>query len=433
MRRTTTTLLAAALALGGCGGAGSGNTTLVVDVSNGGKTTPDRVLVNIFDAFKLIASTTVTPVKLPGKLTVIGLPDEAEELRVVAAGDGVASGHELGGIKVLLAPKQTVTAKIELSTTFADGDNDDVPDGLDNCPLVPNPGQASLYGDGVGDVCHPDGGPVGGGGGTGGGGGGVAGGGGTTSTDMAIPPNSDLSGVPPVDMAMGPPDLGVAASACPNGTQSGVLFCDGFETASASLTTSYDNFALEPATPVNATVSVDSTHFYRGKSALHIHANGGTAETSIALDETSTFTGGAATHFFIRAFLFLPTGFPTTDRTEIMFAGQNSGAFNSVRLELFNSKFSIHNLINLNPEYTDSAAPTLATNVWTCFEWEVDVTNTKSVVTANNANFTSTQSFSGVAKAGIFIDIGGDGVDHAARDFWIDEIIIDSATIGCLK
>ncbi len=37
-----------------------------------------------------------------------------------------------------------------------DDDNDGMPDGSDNCPLVENPGQADLDGDGLGDLCDPD-------------------------------------------------------------------------------------------------------------------------------------------------------------------------------------------------------------------------------------------------------------------------------------
>lgn len=37
-----------------------------------------------------------------------------------------------------------------------DSDQDGIPDTADNCPWVPNPDQADLDGDGVGDVCDPD-------------------------------------------------------------------------------------------------------------------------------------------------------------------------------------------------------------------------------------------------------------------------------------
>lgn len=37
-----------------------------------------------------------------------------------------------------------------------DADNDGVPDASDNCPAVPNPGQANNDGDSQGDVCDPD-------------------------------------------------------------------------------------------------------------------------------------------------------------------------------------------------------------------------------------------------------------------------------------
>lgn len=45
---------------------------------------------------------------------------------------------------------------LSVAVSTCDGDGDGVPDATDNCVAVPNPTQADLDGDGIGDACDPD-------------------------------------------------------------------------------------------------------------------------------------------------------------------------------------------------------------------------------------------------------------------------------------
>lgn len=54
--------------------------------------------------------------------------------------------------KPIIAPEKT---PLPIAPVIKDSDKDGIPDDLDNCPLILNPGQKDTYGDKRGDACEP--------------------------------------------------------------------------------------------------------------------------------------------------------------------------------------------------------------------------------------------------------------------------------------
>src|SRR5690349_12525527 len=102
----------------GCSGARVGNGAVTVQVALAGDSVPKAVDVHVFDAFGLVGSSHVAPAKMPGQLTITGLPDgTTETLRVVAVADA-ATGHLLGGARVDIKPTEHASAALTLSATY---------------------------------------------------------------------------------------------------------------------------------------------------------------------------------------------------------------------------------------------------------------------------------------------------------------------------
>src|SRR5205085_526444 len=100
----------------------------------------------------LIGKKQLSSPTLPGMVTISGLTDHVEELRVIVSASTNAKPL-LGGTRVATQPHMLTTTTVKLNNP-PDGDRDGVPDDLDDCPSAPDPAQANKIGSGPGDACR---------------------------------------------------------------------------------------------------------------------------------------------------------------------------------------------------------------------------------------------------------------------------------------
>ena len=235
------------------------------------------------------------------------------------------------------------------------------------------------------------------------------------AADLATTPGADLAGGPVV---------------CP----ANVLLCDGFEGGSVSAALWDDG-----ATQTNASVTVDNTHVHRGQHALHVHTNvvatNGSAEATIG--ETHTFSPPGAT-FWARAFYYLPSATSMATAT-LLDATQKATPYNDVALAIDHDALSIYNGFN-GGSYVASTTPLLPLDSWVCIEWEV-YTGTPNQLHAwvNGQPVPAldltqpTTAAQAIGRFSLGLAMYPPNTSPIALDAWIDDVIFDSAPIGCSK
>jgi len=150
-----------ALWLPACGDSGGSatETALRVRISMAGSApTPARLTLTLFDLHRRVLDRSPVPPgggapRLPGDVVVL-LSDNVGAVRVVIEGWAVALVARGQG-RAIVTPHAMTILDVQLGMPpTGDRDGDGVPDGVDNCPDVPNPDQADSDGDGVGDACQ---------------------------------------------------------------------------------------------------------------------------------------------------------------------------------------------------------------------------------------------------------------------------------------
>jgi hypothetical protein len=462
----------AALWLWGC----ARPTTLLVEVHDADLTPPASVTLSVFDDFGVIGRTRVEHPVLPGEMTVKGLPDVAEFVRVVAVAD---APRVLDGLRFATEPRTLMTRELLLRQE-SDRDRDGVPDAIDDCPDVADPDQENRAGVGPGDACR--GGPVadlaaakdlavaqdlgvaqdlavahdlgvvtdlsvaddlsmv------------IAG-----AYDLARPPadlahadlahadidmahsvvhdlghevhdlahGRDMSHVVVADMAHGP-DL---ASELSSDMSNVVIFSEGFENGIMG--------AIWNASEVNGSANTSPNLVHRGNYALHVHANALAAGAALQTELVET-VAVPLPDLFIRVFAFVPGGSDPTS-VAIVIADQTAAPHKGVQLALAQGSFATSDSVP-SPTQTLSATTPMPSDRWVCLEWHLHVATGGYAklyvdgveVTALTAS-QNTLPNPTLGEVGIGLVAAPAGHATAARDVWFDDVIVDDSPIGCVK
>jgi hypothetical protein len=234
---------------------------------------------------------------------------------------------------------------------------------------------------------------------------------------MSTGPGTD--GSAPADMVMAHgADLAPTMSGC---DPTKVILCEGFET-DLSRWASILNMG---------TVTIDTTHVYSGKSALKAHtdavASGG-ANAAIA-----SSAGLPASDYFVRAWIYVPSGFDNTPVT-LSDVAQNGPTYHAVNLQLEQNGLSTYN--SLVGSVYHGVAGTVARDTWTCVEWEARFGSSGAVnVWLDDSALTAISlpdDLSGSpAPSQLQLGIASEASGTAARDLWLDDVVVNSSRIGC--
>jgi hypothetical protein len=421
------------LFLAGCGG--SSSALLVVDVANGAASAPTAVTVSVFDDYGVIGRSRMAHPALPGQLTIAGLPEMVESLRVVAAAEEPLL---LDAVRFDLQPHAQVTQKLTLRSGTLDSDGDGVPDSVDDCPFVADPDQLNSDGDGVGDACPGD----------------------VTAVDLSLPPADDgmVARDLGVVLASGSDDLAVSSShdlatasgsvdlakppvivdmakppvldlAMPVSIDMGnvPIFTEGFENGITG--------ANWTALQTGGSISTSPNVVHRGFYSLHAQANalaaGGTLQTELV--ETVAVP---LPDLYVRVFAYVPAGFDAA-RVAVLTVDQTASSHKGIGLDLVQGSFSTVNSVPASAVVTTVTTPTMPTNQWVCLEWHLHIAASGyGELYVNGAAVSALAVSQALLPSPTVAEIGLGFVSTtpaAAREAYFDDFAVDKYSIGCTK
>ena len=244
-----------------------------------------------------------------------------------------------------------------------------------------------------------------------------------TLLGCAPQPQDVLVALGGTDAAPADADVDVA-SRC---ATSASLFCDGFEAATLD---------SPPWYFVNraAAVAVESTRAYRGAQAVHVRLDSVGDFQAVRQGEVTEADVTLAASVYVRAFLYVQS--PLTDRRVRIFGLLQDNA-PSAGVEVLLESGNV--VLTSNGQELESTT-SFPLDRWVCFETQIATTEPGSARLWLDDNEVTTVSFSGTTQqspplarvtlgAAIFVEPD----TLLETNLWVDEVVVDSARVGCSR
>jgi hypothetical protein len=204
--------------------------------------------------------------------------------------------------------------------------------------------------------------------------------------------------------------------------------CDGFETGPAT----FWNAPLSSGGTSSTTT--DTAHAFRGTHSLHVTNDAVDAAGDLVfatLDEVQFLP----TSLYVRAYLYVPSAFPT-EPGGILNYEQRASPFQQIVMDLDSQSFTVFDSIDSSSQH--ATGEVIPYDQWFCVEWSV-VEGQKGATSVK----VNDQTLSGLTMAvntmatpafdQLALGLISTVANTPARELWIDEVIIDASPIGCAK
>jgi hypothetical protein len=236
----------------------------------------------------------------------------------------------------------------------------------------------------------------------------------------AAPPSQDAKVDGDASM-VAPPSSGCAGST--------FALCEDFESGAL-------DSKVWKLTQSKGTATLDASRAARGSHySVHVHVDPG-SDTMVGLTESKTFPALKAA-LFARAFIFIPGAMATAlfngDRHSRLIYAQGATPYGEYALGIWNGGIIQNHYSKTDDSQDTKMLPPF--DEWFCLEYELDSAAGNVKAYLNDVEITALRHTGWPASN---IDTLMFGVDRygsfpVAEDIWFDDLVVDSARIGCMR